>query len=157
MARSTMLLLMAAAVAIVTGCGGEGGGDRLDKAEFIEQAQAACEMEKESLFPGINAYVERNKRPGESPGELRARVFEAVQVPIIEAELAAVRELGAPEGATVGLEAFIEAEQRAIDVAVSADDPSRAEIERNFDAAARLARDYGIPRCANPGRGLIGK
>ncbi len=157
MARLTMLLLIAAATAVAAGCGG-GGNDRLDKAEFVEQAQAACEAEKENLFTRIGAYAEQNREAGESTGELRTRVFEAVQLPIIEAELAAVRELGAPEEGAAGLEAYFQAEQRAIDAAVSAEDNrSRAEMKRRFDVAAKLARDYGIPSCANPRNGLIGE
>jgi hypothetical protein len=158
MSRLTMLLILAtAATAAAVGCG-EGGDDRLDKAEFVEQAQAACEAKKGNLLAKIGAYTERNRRPGESAGELRSRVFKAVQLPIIEAELAAVRELGMPEGGAAGLEAFFEAEQRAIDAAISGDDSrSRAEMRRRFDAAAKLATDYGIPDCANPRSGLVGE
>lgn len=155
MTRLTMPLLMAvAAAAIAAGCGG-GGDESLDKAEFVEQAQAACDAEKGNLFAKINIYAARNKQPGESFRELRAKTYEAVQLPIIEAELAALRELGVPEGDATGLEAFFEAEQRAIDsVAAADDDRSRAEMKRRFSAAAKLARDYGIPRCANPRSGL---
>jgi hypothetical protein len=156
-ARFRMPLLMAAMAAMIAaGCGG-GDEDSLDKAAFVKQAQAACAAKKGNLIAKVGAYVERNGRPQESAAELRAGAFEAVQLPIIEAELAAVGELGAPEEGAAGLEAFLKAEQRAIDAAAAADDErSRAEMKRRFDAAAELASDYGIPRCANPRSGLIG-
>lgn len=157
MARFTIALLMVAAAAMIAaGCGG-GGDDHLDKAEFVKQAQAACVAKKGNLLAKVGAYTERNRRPGESPGKLRTRVFEAVQLPIIEAELAAVRELGVPEGSGAGLAAFLEAEQRAIDAAPAGDERSRTEMKRRFDVAAKLARDYGIPGCANPRSGLVGE
>jgi hypothetical protein len=156
MARLTVFLLMAAlAAAVASGCGG-GDDDSLSKEEFVEQAQAACKEQGIDLLAVSSEYAEQ-EAPGESASELRARIFEEVQLPAIEAELTAVRELGLPEDGAAEVEDFLAAEQKAIDAAAAASDgPSRSEMERRFDAAARLANDYGITNCAHPRNGLVG-
>lgn len=156
MARLMMpLLAIATTMAIAGGCGGD--DDSPDKAEFIEQAQAAC-TEKKATLTDFTSWGEENGSPGDSPGELRKKIFENVQLPAIEAELAALRELDTPASGAQDFEAFVAAEERAIDAAQTAESTrSLTQMRRRFDAAAKLAEDYGISTCANPASTIIGE
>jgi hypothetical protein len=160
-------LLIAAALALLAFAGGCGGSSdegsstgtatglaiktsSLDKAEFIEQAGKACGQARKELIDRLTAYDRRqNSKNAEKEGGL-AGLTKAVVIPTVKTEIAAIRKLGAPAGDEGEIEAFLAAEQEAVDsLAKLRHIVSRIEMERHFVKSAEIARAYGLDACAN--------
>lgn len=157
MSKGIVGLLMAAFVALlVSGCGGGGGGEQvtassISKAQFVKQADAACEKNRKQIETGLSAYF-GGLSGEESQAKKEARLSEAVETivtPKLQKELAEIRALGAPEDDRDKVEAIVD----AIGEAVSKLEEDPVQIESStqiFADAQKLAKEYGLTVC---GRG----
>jgi hypothetical protein len=165
-AKPSALLAIAVLTAIAAaGCGGSDevtssnfpfSPPSLSKAEFIEQANAACEreraimMKKKLDFERLKA--ERPPEPGSSD------VAHFVYLPAMEAQVWRMEELGVPRGEAKRIDELLSAARFAIDAAaVIRKLPSIAAAEQYFDESDKLYRAYGLDSCANNGSGSAGK
>jgi hypothetical protein len=158
---------MAAALllALFAGCGGSSGGDTsaggstatsasiktssLGEAEFIKQANAACQEARKGLIKRASSFLKQQSKTERNEDNL-AGLTKAAVLPTVRAEMAAIRRLGAPAGDEDEVGAFVAAEQEAVaHLAKLKHIYSRFEMERYFTDAAKLARAYGIDGCAN--------
>ena len=139
---------------LVAGCGGDepqtfppGVARPIAKVEFLAEADRICRATNRRVEAAADGLVAVGRQP--PPQEVR-RVVLAVVVPALEAEVRAIRALGAPSGDEPRVEAIIAATERGIDeiladpVAVL-DGPPPA-----LRAAGRLARAYGSAYCGVP-------
>jgi hypothetical protein len=159
-ARLTTLLVAATAIAaVVVGCGDSdestsatGSGDdgslttsSLDKEEFVEEAGAACGRVRKGLVSEVNAYLSQHQKDGLAETALLAKMAKAVLLPTVEAEIAAIRKLGAPEGDEDEVEALLVAQQAAVDKAKELQKVSSIEdVEAQFTDATKMFKDYGF-------------
>jgi len=162
-ARLTILLATATAIgAIAAGCGGGGnsstsastGGitvttSSLGKAAFIKKAEAACDAERGKLIPEIDAYFKKYGSKLPEP-VLIVKMLQATLVPIVEAEIADVRKLGAPAGDEEEIAAMLAAQQKAVErVKKMKRAPATEAVESNFVGATKLYRAYGFDACTS--------
>lgn len=156
-----------ALLALVGGCGGGSSDDgsstgaaatgpaiktsSLSKTEFIKQAGKACQQARKELLNRLTAYTRQQKsKQGKSEEGGLAGLTKAVVLPTVKTEITAIRKLGAPAGDEEEIEAFLAAEQEAVDsLAKLQHIVSRIEMERYFVKSAELARAYGLGACAN--------
>jgi len=150
------MALLAVALA-GAGCGGDdetaGGGESLTKAEWIERADAICADAQERI-QGLGD-------PGADLSKLADLTSDAKQ--ILEDEVAAIRDLGAPEGDEDEVEAMLGqvekgagASDALIDAATAGDIEKLQEItagDSEFSKASaeadRLASEYGLKECGS--------
>jgi hypothetical protein len=162
-----LLLAGLAIVAMAAGCGGDGdstsGADTanrstvttssLGKDEFIEQASRACQQARKNLLERVLVYTQQHESDGQgrsAESETFAGSIKAVLLPTIRKEMAEIRRLGAPAGDEGEVEAFLAAEQEAVDsVARIKRVVSGFQFERYFAKSAKLFREYGLAGCAN--------
>ena len=165
--RKTLLLVAVAIASLAAGCGGgsessssTGASDgstiatsSLSKDEFIKQASEACKQARKNLLERVLAYTQQHESKGQTrsaESETFAGSIKAVLLPTIEKEMAEIRQLGAPSGDEGEVEAFLVAEQKAVDsVARLKRIVSRFQFERYFTESAKLFREYGLDGCAN--------
>lgn len=144
-----VFFLSVLAIAILAGCGGDSTSS-LDKAEFIKQASAACARERKPLVNEAAAYLEKPAVEKQPNSTALANMSKAVVVPIIEAEIAAVRQLGAPEGDEEEVEAMLAAQQAGVEeVSGLQQAKSMEEVEAHFREATKLYEAYGFEACTN--------
>jgi hypothetical protein len=160
-AQSMVSLAVASALcAFAMGCGDDddsssGGApsdnpsittSSLTKAQFIKQAGAACNKEREEVLQELSAYAERHK--GVPRDRLIANAFKAVFVPVVEKEIAAIRQLGAPEGDEEEVAEILAAEQEGIDQIKQLERAKSApEFGSYFQAADEKLKAYGLTGC----------
>lgn len=158
-----MVLATALGVALIAaGCGDDdengsasASGDglatsSLGKAEYVKQASAACVKERDNLLAKVNAYLEKHDSKNADEGVVLAGMYKAVVLPTVEAEIAAVRKLGAPEGDEDEIEAILAAQQKAVDEARQIKSAKTLEeLEDPFMPASKMYRDYGFTACTN--------
>jgi ethanolamine utilization protein EutP (predicted NTPase) len=157
-ARLTILLI--AGIAIVAALAGCGGGDdsggtesvttsSLSKAQFIKKASAACRQERRGLVAEASAYLGKHSSDGPRPVVI-ADMGKAVMAPTVEAEVAAVRKLGAPAGDEEEVEAMLAADEKGIEeVKDLKEAKSIYQVVRHFYAASELFKAYGFSACTN--------
>lgn len=156
-ARSIMLLVCAGLVATaIGGCGGndnEGASSSIDvatsslsKKQYVEKADEACREVKANLLPRVAAYERENQGSDADESAVFADRIEAVVLPLLEEEVAAVEELGAPAGDERRIEAMLIEKQEAIET-VRRDIRSSEEMEAAFGRANREMSDYGLTAC----------
>lgn len=144
-----MLLVAATAIAaIAVGCGGDddGGGDAtaattvstssLTKEQFVKQANAICERERDKILNSETATFEK--------------AVTVDLVPAFESIVDELRALGAPQGDAATIEAYLDAMEEDIG---SLEDKRRTissfeEVEPLFKVSGTLAHKYGISNCA---------
>lgn len=155
-ARLTMLFAVAlTTIAALAGCGGgddgqsaAAGTSSLSTEEFVEKANAICNGEKEGRLDQLRAFVDQHEKEGKSEADIPIDSFNAVFLPSIETELVKLRKLGLPSDQ--GLQAFLRAEQQAIDSAAKLNNgKSPADVQINFYRADTLAHESGIDACGN--------
>jgi hypothetical protein len=145
-----MLLAVTVSIGMVSfGCGGDekpASASVFSKAEFIKQANAACERERAGLMERISSF-ERRRAPGRPLAG--ADMVHLVYLPTMETQMWRIEELGVPRGEGGRIDAMLDAERFAVDaVAVIPRVPSRAAAERHFAEADKLFRAYGLHSCA---------
>jgi hypothetical protein len=122
----------------------------LSKAEFIRQATAACNEEREGLVDEVTNYLSKQESKELPESVSLVNMARSVMLPTIEAEMAAVRGLGAPAGDEEEVEAMIGATLAAVDeVKELKKAKSLEEIENHFAGATQMFQDYGFEACIN--------
>ncbi len=149
-AIAALALLAAAALG---GCGGDdtttgyapGVSRPIAKNRFIAEADRICASTNARVEAAGDDLVAGPTDP--PPAEVR-RVVLSVAVPALEAEVRAIRALGAPAGDEAQVEAIVAATEEGIEQVRA--DPV-AVIDRGppaaFRRAGRLARAYGSQEC----------
>lgn len=113
------LLLLALALALLTGMGCGRGGDTtasssparypaiIPSAQFVKKAKAICEAAKERMGDEISAFYERRaKETGESNGLVGSvEAISEVVVPTLRKQLEELEAIGLPKGAVYEAEA----------------------------------------------------
>ena len=136
----------------VAACGGDDnestttttGAEALTKREFLRQADQICLSGDSRIEAAADDLVAQGGEP--PPSEVR-RIALRIVVPGLEAEVRAIRALGAPAGDEAAVERILSATERGI--AEIEADPERA-IEGptpGLRRAGRLAREYGSAEC----------
>lgn len=163
-ARLTTLLAAIAAIGIIAvGCGGDDEGSSpasasggslptssLDKEEFLKRANAACEKRQNKILAEMNAYVEKRGQVGVGGPQVFVPLVKQVIAPAFEAQLAAVRALGAPEGEEGELEAALAAQEAAIEeLKKQKGTDSLDDFEKPFLGATQKLKAYGLTACVN--------
>ena len=147
--------VIAVAALVGAGCGGDdetpGGGEALTKQEWIAKADAICADAQER--------IQKLGDPGTDLSKLAELTGDAKE--ILEAEVAAIRDLNPPPGDEQQIDAMLaqvengsEALEALIEAATSGDISKLQEITAEgseFSKASaeadRLASDYGLKEC----------
>jgi hypothetical protein len=87
----------------------------LSKAEFIKRANAACGRAEATLVPKLERFALEHQSERTSPRVKQAKAAKAVLIPVAEAQIDAIRKLGAPKGDEAQIETILTAQQRGID------------------------------------------
>lgn len=142
---------------LAAGCGGgdestddgfaPGVSQPIAKLEFLAEADRICASTNARIEAAADGLVTTGHDP--PPGEVR-RIVIGVVIPALEAEVRAIRALGAPAGDEGRVEAIVAATERGItqvrsDPVAVLDGPPPALRE-----AGRLARAYGSQKCGVP-------
>lgn len=161
--RLSMVAALVALVAIVAGCGSSSDESTSEaqsgstaaarpspsKAEFIKQANAACEKARAGLAGRVADFEQR--REGRKP-LAGADMVHFVYLPTMETQIWRIEELGVPPGEEARIDAMLDAERSGVDAnAVKARVPSIAAAEREFAEADKLFRAYGLHACITDG------
>jgi hypothetical protein len=133
-----------------SGDGQDGGGSTASssKEEFIKQAGAACSQESKNLLVDMTDYFESRQSRGLPEKALIAKAIKATLAPVVEAEIAAIRELGAPTGDEARVEAMLTAQEAGLERLTAlkqASDLGDAEVL--FEDATRMLEAYGLKAC----------
>ena len=146
---------------IVGGCGsssddGEVTESSITKAEFVKQAEAACEKGEKQVETSFNTYLKENKDALEQEATKAqfADVLETVLVPAIEQEIEDIREIGSPSGEVDQIQAIIDALEEGLEKSQADPRVGVQETVVFFDDAYKLARRNTASRSAakgNPG------
>jgi hypothetical protein len=142
---------LVAAVLVFAGCGGDGGGDRLSREEFVSRADAIC-----------TRYEAKLDALGQPQNVEELSEFADKAVPIAEDGREELGELRPPENLQATYDAWLEQGDKAIDVVKrlrdAANDGDQAEIERIAEEAGatdreanRLAGELGFEQCGASG------
>jgi hypothetical protein len=156
--QTTLLAAVFVIVVTVVGCGDDSGsaasGDgtlttsSLSKTQFVKQANAACHDEKAGYSGKIEASLRKVRSEGLSEHDAAIRTVQTVLLPIAEAQIAAIREMGVPAGDKEEVEAALNAQQKAVD-GFNATEPE--EVGENpasyFVDATKELQDYGLTAC----------
>lgn len=122
----------------------------LDKAEFLERANAVCRKVKAGRAQKIATYERRTA--GEKPGTY-VDVAHFVFLPAVEEEIVRVNAIGPPVGEREHLRLVLNAELVAIGaVTVNPKVATIAAAEQYLVKSGRLLRAYGLSACANGNR-----
>lgn len=160
MRRRKWTIALAASIAVVlaAGCGGDdttgsaSGGtvssSSISKAAFIKQGDAICEAGRKRLAAAGESIVTSPPREREA---LARELIPTVLVPVLKADIAGLRDLGAPRGDEEEVEAILEGFEEILERAEAepqlfltaggqgAADPWRATDKR--------AEEYGFTEC----------
>ncbi|MGB7588773.1 MAG: hypothetical protein WBM00_08700 [Solirubrobacterales bacterium] len=161
--RSTALLAAATMVAATAGgCGGggstsepsEGGnGDAittssLSKAQYISRASAACQRQQEKIGLRVIAFEKQHPSGGARTPKIYAEEVKAVWLPMVEGEIRALHELGAPAGDEAKIEAMLAADEASVARAASLKRIKSLEAAAGlFSRAGEMLRAYGLEKC----------
>lgn len=151
-ARPIAPLVVVAVLAVaVAGCGGGSSAEAsLSKPEYVKRATKICKEAREDNLARVAAYVKEQQGSGRKGSQLLLATFKAVALKTIEGEIAALRKLEPPEGDEARINAFLDAEQRAVEEARRLRRAgSTAQMESYFTPSARIAKAYGILACGN--------
>ncbi|MDX6615118.1 MAG: hypothetical protein QOD60_209 [Solirubrobacterales bacterium] len=142
----------AAFVALVSGCGGGGGGTQVSGPELITKGDELCRAEQQN-FKQIQATPPANaSAAADQTGQLVASA---------QKELDALRNLKPPGDLSSKYEAYLEAQQRALDLleqgqkaAEQQDGNTYGKLQKQISDGAQkrheLARAVGFKNCSNP-------
>lgn len=167
----TIALALAVAGTIAAGCGGGEASSAqsgspiarpslirtspLDKAAYRERINAECGRLRGSLMKKAAAYLGSQggvHGPLGSPREeaSNAKLGTSVIVPTVEAEMTALRRLGAPAGDEDKIESILAADQKGIDEVKSLKKTeSIQDILDRFAMATQELEAYGLRACGN--------
>jgi hypothetical protein len=151
--RLSRAVLLALAVGLTAGCGGDSERQAAPaatgtptKSQFLERADEIClSYESQIEAAGDELFADRRR-----PSAAEAREFASeVAIPKLREEIEAIRALGMPPGGERPIGAILAAAERGIEqirrnpqVLISAAPPALRE-------AGRLARRYGSRECGS--------
>jgi hypothetical protein len=151
-----ILAVILAILATGAGCGDdESSADgtietsSLSKEQFIKRANNICTKGTNKTPELLGEYIQEHSSPAKDEGELAAEAFREAIVPELESQIEEIESLGAPRGDTAQIQAYVDAQRASL-----ADLEKRqtlslvADLEKVFSQPGKLARRYGIPRCA---------
>ena len=126
-------------VFLVIGCGGD---DAIPKAEFLEKANAVCDVEFEDIDAAVDAMSDKP-----SQQEIEDVTVDSI-LPSVQKQVDGIREIGLPEGDEEEVETLLDDAQAAIDELN--DDPTLVGSEEDpfIDVYPRLQR-YGLDDCVS--------
>jgi hypothetical protein len=142
--RTRTLWLACAALLLpaVGGCGGgDNGGDRLSKSEFLAKGNAIC-TETNREFAAVTKKAFGEKEP--TPAQI-TRFATGSSIPIAERTQAQLRALKPPKDDEDAVNAILEADQAAINELKT--DPSVLVKTDPFRRGQQLALRYGLKAC----------
>jgi hypothetical protein len=151
-----MSLSLALAIAtIAAGCGGGSSSSSagessssLTKEQFIAKASTICSADRGDIGKQFTTYIKQHQGQG-SQEEVFAGMMKAILLPNIEEDIAKLRALEPPPGDKARIEAFLDAQQKAVDEMSNVKRLSEGPAgERYLEPASRLAKAYGIKSCA---------
>lgn len=148
---SRRLALLVVALATITGCGSDDGGDRLSRAEFVRQADAIC-----------TRYEARLDALGQPTNVAELRSFADRALPIAREGREELGKLNPPEDLDQTYDDWLAEGDQAIDIVErlrdAAEDGDQAEIQQIAREAQetdresnRLAAELGFEQCGEPG------
>jgi hypothetical protein len=134
---------------LIAGCGGGGedGADaqQIDKAAFIEQADAICKQASGRMAAEVPPFAQREA--GRNFTKIQILITQKVLIPGLEEEQRQIQALGIPEEAKNEAEALLKAYRMAID-RIKAETEAVVNNETEPQEAIVLAaRRIGIARC----------
>jgi hypothetical protein len=142
-----------AVAALVSGCGGSGGGDStttsVSKAAFIKKADAVCQTNTQRMQRQILAVLKtKNGIRKPKPSEYE-RLVGTIIVPAVQREIKDLRALPVPSGDEDRIDAMIGALEEGLETAEN--DPKAVEATSDvvFGIFSRLAGEYGLTTCAS--------
>jgi hypothetical protein len=156
-----MLAGVVAIAVIAAGCGSssssstsssEASGSSLSKAEFIKEADTACEEGSESINTEAEEFAKKNniniKKPTTPQQE---EVISEVIGPAIREQAKAIHALGAPSGEEAKVKAIVE----AIEAAAKKTEKNPSFLIEGKSGgplveAKQLAQEYGLKVCGGP-------
>lgn len=147
MTRKYGCAIVVALLAVGAGCGGGDDEEALSKAEFIKQGDAICKKSGDKVDAAAEerfADLGRNEPP--SAAQIKTFAEDTI-IPEISGQLEDLRELPAPEGDDDKVNEIIDAADEALGKVE--DDPT-VLLEQGgdpFEAANKLASDYGFKEC----------
>lgn len=155
---SILISIAIAAGAFVAGCGDDessaGGGtistSSLTKAAFIKKASSICQEGNEGLLERIERYWAKHEgSSGKSEGEVTADAMRQIVVPLVNAQIEEIEDLGAPPGDESQIEAFLAAQRRSTE-ALAERQTFRLQpgLEVAYRQPGKLAERYGLEACA---------
>jgi hypothetical protein len=117
----------------------------LSKVEFLRQADQICNASEAQIEAAADGLVSGPGKP--DPAEVK-RVATSIVVPRLQAEIAAIRALGAPPGDEAKVQAILDATQDGVDQ-IDADPEGLVDgqVPRGLRDAEKLARAYGSQEC----------
>ena len=148
------IAVLASAVALMSGCGGDEQEESLTRAVLIKRGDAICVKANEQSKKRYDDLMRKNtsrqaaKRSFEEEG---IEVGEEVLVPNAEEQAEGLSELPPPDGDEAEIEAIVEAIEAGIAKANS-DPGSFYSDEYPFDEANLLMVEYGFKVCGGGNR-----
>jgi hypothetical protein len=122
----------------------------LSKPEYVKKASAACERVRASLLGEANAFIAKEAAAKTPEPLILGNLGREVLGPNIEAEVAAVRELGAPEGDEAEIESILAAQEAALEKMKTVKKAvAMEELEDYFLPATKMYQAYGFTACTN--------
>ncbi|MET0305166.1 MAG: hypothetical protein ABW196_02930 [Solirubrobacterales bacterium] len=130
------------------GQSGDSSTASLSREEFIAQAGAACAKESKNLLTEINSYFVSRQSKGLPEKALIAKTIKATLGPVVEAEIAAIRQLDAPVEDKDQIEAMLSAQEAGLERMKKLKQASDlGDAEDLFDDATRMLEAYGLEGC----------
>jgi hypothetical protein len=154
--RKALLLALIATAAVASGCGddessGSEGGlptSSLSKQEYLQRANAICRNKKKNYSEEILAFLQDPRNNSGSQLSVHLDGVKAIVLPINEAQLASLRELGAPQGEEDEVEAALDAQQSAIgEIRATGRLRSYDQARNVFADATEMLESYGLKDC----------
>lgn len=147
MQRIAALVISFAVLAAIAGCGGSGDSNTvttssLSKAQFTNKANAICEEARQEAL----AYRLPSGEEEEGTKAITTTVHQGI-LPPIERAMEEVRELGAPKGDEVKVEAIIVGNEEAVEKAEGMQFSSMSDMEEVFLPTLEKAHGYGLKNC----------
>jgi hypothetical protein len=162
MPAALAISVTAVVMGALIGCGADGNSSTgehsdstvttssLSKAAFIKKASAACVREGEGAMGKAAAYVEEHSGEGLPREVLIANTAKTVLLPIVEAQISAIRKLGAPAGDEEEIDSILDAQEMAVREVrgLKKVEAMTAMFVEYFADVGRKFEAYGFKACA---------
>lgn len=155
------MLAVLAIAALMAGCGSDNASENgaidtssiteidtssITKTEFVRKAIAICAPGDTRLAKAVAAY--QGKHLNEPSTNTVSGAGRAVIKPILLAQVARIRNLGAPHGDAAEIERFFTTLLSGADEIITGKAETFREAQSMLEPAAAITHRYGIDRCA---------